>query len=161
MASIRDPEGCTELRLHLQDLERDVKGLEKEREGQYKQMRLMLRLLEDTDERTQKRIKEQNSQYNANQEAIFSMKQKQDNLKRQSVDFEIKLNHLLDKPVWVKKMKKKVTQPDGQQTEVEVEVEDLTYVTYDQLVAKANLTEKEMEKFRGLIAAEERSKINH
>lgn len=49
MASIRDPEGCTALRLILQGLERDVKGLEKEREGQYKNMRLMLRLLEEVD----------------------------------------------------------------------------------------------------------------
>lgn len=42
-----------------------------------------------------------------------------------------------------------------------VEVEDLTFVTFDQLAAKANLTEKEMEKFRRLVADEERSKIAH
>lgn len=66
---------------------------------------------------------------------------------------------MLDKPVWVRKIKKKVTKPDGEQQVIEVEVEDLSNVTYEQLVAKANLTEKELEKFRGFIAAEERNKV--
>ena len=61
--------------------------------------------------------------------------------------------------MWVRKIKKKVTKPDGEQQVIEVEVEDLSNVTYEQLVAKANLTEKELEKFRGFIAAEERNKV--
>lgn len=61
--------------------------------------------------------------------------------------------------MWVRKVKKRITKPDGEQQVVEVEIEDLSDVTYEQLVAKSNLTEKELEKLRGFIAVEERSKV--
>lgn len=46
LQSFKDPEGCTDLRVILQDFEHNIKNLHKEKEIQYKNMRLSLRLLE-------------------------------------------------------------------------------------------------------------------
>jgi hypothetical protein len=50
IASFKDPDGCAQLRLLLQEFERGIKMLSKEKEKQYKTMRQSLRLLEGMEE---------------------------------------------------------------------------------------------------------------
>ena len=61
------------------------------------------------------------------------------------------VNRLCEKPTWVRRIKKKKVAETGEDLEELVEVEDLTNVNYDQLVAKSNLSDGEMEKLTRLI----------